>query len=161
VGDLYPRKLEIQHVHEAYSTRSRAGVSPDDVVFPNVNTMILWITFWMTRLEILQCFDQLHVVTPESITLSSDMSFLADLICASIPHMTGQTIALYQVGASEAVKHIASLFAMRSLFVAGQVRHSPAVKIRWILQQLEHIGQQKGIGQSLELMQYLQRIQTC
>lgn len=128
--------------------------------FPSVNTMILWITFWMTRLEILQCFDQLHVITPESITLFCDMSSIVDLICASIPHMTGQTIGLNQVGASEAIKHIASLFAMRSLFVAGQVLHSPAVKTRWILQQLEYIGHQKGIGQALELMQYLQRSQT-
>lgn len=125
--------------------------------FPSVNTMILWITFWMTRLEILQCFYQLHVITPQSITLTSDMSFLVDLICAAIPHMTGQTVALNQVGASETVKHIASLFAMRSLYVAGQVRQSPAIKTRWILQQLEYIGQQKGIGQALELMQYLQR----
>ncbi|KAH7396732.1 hypothetical protein DE146DRAFT_48063 [Phaeosphaeria sp. MPI-PUGE-AT-0046c] len=126
------------------------------ISFPNVNTMILWITFWMTRLEILQCFDQLHVITPQSVTLSSDMSFLVDLICAAIPQMTGQTIAVKEISTSETVKHLASLFAMRSLFLAGQVRNSPTVKTRWILQQLEYIGRQKGIGQALELVQYLQ-----
>jgi hypothetical protein len=130
---------------------------PAILTFPVINTMFLWVSFWMIRMDVLQCLHKIYTHTPQSPAVRFEMSLLVDRICAAVPHMTGQTDESTRAGPHDPVKNLASLFAMRSLFVASQVLDLPAVKKTWMLQQLEFIGQRRGIGQALGLRQFLQR----
>jgi hypothetical protein len=128
------------------------------LTFPVVNTMFLWVSFWMTRMDVLQCLDKVYSDPAEISAVRYDMSRLVDTICSATPHMTGQTNESGRGAASKSVQNLASLFAMRSLFVASRAPDLPVAKKRWMLHQLEFIGHRRGIGQALGLRQYLQRL---
>lgn len=118
--------------------------------FPSTNCMVLWMSFWMARLDVLQCLDKLHIYVPQSPALWSDMALLVDRICAAIPHMTGQMSQSIEATPQDSVQSLASVYAMRSLLAASQVRSLPTSKKTWMQQQLQFIEQRNGIGQALD-----------
>ena len=124
--------------------------------FPIVNSMMLWSTFWMTRLDVLLCLDKLYADdAPERLLVRSDMSIIVDQVCSAVPYMTGQMTDIRKRFSQGATKILSSLFAMRSLLVASQVPQLPASKAQWMVQQLEFIVQRKGIGQAWILKERL------
>ena len=88
--------------------------------FPLINSMMLWSTFWMTRLDVLLCLDKLYADdAPERLLVRSDMSLIVDQVCSAIPYMTGQVVEIGKQLSQGATKNLGSLFAMRSVLVAS------------------------------------------
>lgn len=116
------------------------------LIFPGLNSMILWNTFWMTRLGVLQCLYTVYGTPTESSWIHAQMSFLVDNICMAVAYTTGR-VALESIEAIIPARMIGALFAMRSLWAASQVPTLSTGKRAWIACQLEYIAKHQGIGQ--------------
>jgi len=123
--------------------------------FPSINAIVLWTTFWYTRLDVLQCLYQLDITPPQRLMVENDMELLVDTICSAMPRLIGQPTEVNGAFWQNPIQFLASIFASGALFSATQVPDLPVEKRTWILQQLEVIGQQRGIGQLLVAHQAL------
>ena len=141
-----------------YKVHHRVANQGEEVQFPattitfhGVTSMLLWILFWMARLDVLQT---LYRVLPtdnhRKLGVLSRVSELVDIICSAVPNLTSGSLtgSRSEGGANGSSQAVACLFAMRSLSFVGQAPELPEYKADWIAQQLERLGHEAGIVQA-------------
>ncbi|KAH8658069.1 hypothetical protein BX600DRAFT_62953 [Xylariales sp. PMI_506] len=129
------------------------------ISFHNVNVIAPWIAIWLCRLTVLACIEQLRplssIITMPAVRHA--LMAIVDQICSAVAALTETTT--YNASRDESEKGptplVTCLWAIRVLYAAAQASDLPSYKRTWIFQQLELIGQEKGIGQALTAKEFL------
>lgn len=112
---------------------------------------MLWMLYWMGLLDVLHThFDLLQPGSLERLRIWEHMLEVIDKLCSSVPCVTRQSEAAQYSGAvpRSTDRIIGSFFAMRCLYIVGQVSGLPRYKMNWVVQQLDNIANQAGVGQA-------------
>lgn len=136
-----------------YTTLSRTTAGIADLewpqsftIFTGVSSVMMWNVFWMTRLSVLFCLDEIEPPSTTYTETRTTLCAIVDRICTAVPHMTGQVSSTGESQAQASLTIVGSLFALRSLQMASQSPHISDFKRLWITQQLEFLGRHRGVG---------------
>ena len=136
------------------NARFETGHEQVTMRFPGPHASILFASSWQAHLDVLQRFYE--VAEPsEKKSIEAQMLLIVDKMCLAVGPMTGRTADDKKRASPSRGSILASVFAIRSLFIALQTPNLPEDQKTWMKKELEHVGHRQGIGMASILTQHL------
>ncbi|EHK46022.1 hypothetical protein TRIATDRAFT_88599 [Trichoderma atroviride IMI 206040] len=131
-------------------------------IFPNISVSSTWTSYYIAQLSVLKsiaAINSLDLVASISgldpLDMQSSLVAVADTICSTAPYMLGLVNSSGEMIVDGDTRCAKALFVTRSLYLAVQVSGLPGPQVQWMLDTLEFIGHERGVGQALVVKQDL------
>ncbi|KAM0521950.1 hypothetical protein ACHAPE_002515 [Trichoderma viride] len=132
------------------------------VIFPNISVSSIWTSYYIAQLSVLKSIAAINsldsmasISSLNPLDVQSSLVAVADTICSTVPYMLGLINSSGEVIADGDTRCTKAVFVTRSLYLAVQVSGLPGLQVQWMLDTLEFIGHERGVGQALAVKQDL------
>ncbi|PNP43106.1 hypothetical protein TGAMA5MH_05039 [Trichoderma gamsii] len=132
------------------------------IIFPNISVSSIWTSYYIAQLSVLKSIAAINsldsvasVSALDSLDVQSSLVAVADAICSTVPYMLGLINSSGEVITDGDTRCAKAFFVTRSLYLAVQVSGLPDLQVQWMLDTLEFIGHERGVGKALIVKQDL------
>lgn len=131
-------------------------------IFPNISVSSIWTSYFIAQLSVLKSIAAINsldsvasISSLDPLDVESSLVAVADAICSTVPYMLGLINSSGEMIVDGDTRCAKALFLTRSLYLAVQVSGLPDLQVQWMLDTLEFIGHERGVGQALVVKQDL------